>query len=31
MVVDSDGTAWVGNFGFDLEAFLAEHGPAGIQ
>lgn len=30
MVVGLDGTAWIGNFGFDLEAFLAQHGPAGI-
>jgi sugar lactone lactonase YvrE len=29
MVVDSKGRAYVGNFGFDLEAFLAEHGVEG--
>jgi sugar lactone lactonase YvrE len=28
MVVDSRGRAYVGNFGFDLDAFIAEHGVA---
>jgi sugar lactone lactonase YvrE len=28
MVVSADGRAYVGNFGFDLEAFVAEHGGA---
>ena len=30
MVVAADGTAYVGNFGFDLDAFLAEHGVEGV-
>ncbi len=30
LVVASDGTAYVGNFGFDLDAFLDEHGIAGV-
>ena len=30
MVVADDGTAYVGNFGFDLDAFLAEHGIEGV-
>jgi sugar lactone lactonase YvrE len=29
MVVDASGRAYVGNFGFDLDAFLAEHGVEG--
>lgn len=29
MLVDAAGRAWVGNFGFDLDAFLAEYGPEG--
>jgi len=29
MVVDAQGRAYVGNFGFDLDAFLAEHGVEG--
>lgn len=28
MVVDAQGRAYVGNFAFDLDAFLNEHGPA---
>ncbi len=28
MVVDAQGRAYVGNFAFDLDAFLHEHGPA---
>ena len=31
LVVAADGTAYVGNFGFDLDAFLAEHGVEGDQ
>lgn len=30
LVVAADGTAWVGNFGFDLDSFLAEHGIEGV-
>jgi sugar lactone lactonase YvrE len=30
LVVDDRGRAWVGNFGFDLDAFLAEYGVEGI-
>lgn len=30
LVVAADGTAWVGNFGFDLDAFLAIHGIEGV-
>lgn len=30
LVVAADGTAWVGNFGFDLDAFLATHGIEGV-
>jgi sugar lactone lactonase YvrE len=30
LVVAADGTAWVGNFGFDLDAFLAVHGIEGV-
>lgn len=30
MVVADDGTAYVGNFGFDLDAFLDEHGIDGV-
>lgn len=30
LVVDRHGRAYVGNFGFDLDAFLAQHGLAGI-
>jgi len=30
MVVAEDGTAYVGNFGFDIDAFLAEHGVEGV-
>ena len=30
LVVAADGTAYVGNFGFDLDAFLAEHGVEGV-
>ncbi|MEI8050722.1 MAG: SMP-30/gluconolactonase/LRE family protein [Actinomycetes bacterium] len=30
MVVAKDGTAYVGNFGFNLEAFLTEHGIEGV-
>jgi sugar lactone lactonase YvrE len=30
LVVAADGTAWVGNFGFDLDAFLAAHGIEGV-
>ena len=30
MVVGADGTAYVGNFGFDLDAFLEEHGVEGV-
>ena len=30
LVVAHDGTAYVGNFGFDLDAFLAEHGVDGV-
>ena len=30
MVVAEDGTAYVGNFGFDLHAFLEEHGIEGV-
>lgn len=30
LVVSADGTAWVGNFGFDLDALLAEHGIEGV-
>lgn len=30
MLVDGQGRAYVGNFGFDLDAFLAEHGFEGI-
>ncbi len=30
MVVDASGRAYVGNFGFDLDAFMAEHGIAGL-
>ena len=30
MVVAEDGTAYVGNFGFDLDTFLAEHGVEGV-
>lgn len=31
MVVDAQGRAYVGNFGFDLGAALAERGPAGVM
>lgn len=31
MVVDSEGRAYVGNFGFDLDAALADRGPAGVM
>lgn len=31
MVVDGAGRAYVGNFGFDLAAALAERGPAGVM
>jgi sugar lactone lactonase YvrE len=30
LVVATDGTAWVGNFGFDLDGFLAIHGIEGV-
>lgn len=30
MLVTSDGDAYVGNFGFDLDGFLLEHGEAGL-
>jgi len=30
LVVDAHGRAYVGNFGFDLDAFLAEHGVEGL-
>lgn len=30
MVVSSDGTAYVGDFGFNLDAFLLEHGVEGV-
>ncbi|MFM5885555.1 MAG: SMP-30/gluconolactonase/LRE family protein [Novosphingobium sp.] len=30
MVVDAQGRAYVGNFGFDLGAALADRGPAGV-
>jgi len=30
MVVSSNGTAYVGNFGFDLDTFLEEHGIEGV-
>jgi len=30
MLVDPEGRAYVGHFGFDLDAFLAEHGEAGV-
>jgi sugar lactone lactonase YvrE len=30
MVVDSEGRAYVGNFGFDLDTFLEEHGVEGV-
>jgi len=30
MVVDSQGRAYVGNFGFDLDAAMAERGPEGV-
>jgi sugar lactone lactonase YvrE len=30
MVVDAAGRAYVGNFGFDLDTFLAEHGVEGV-
>lgn len=30
MAVAPDGTAYVGHFGFDLDAYLAEHGEAGV-
>jgi sugar lactone lactonase YvrE len=30
LVVDADGRTWVGNFGFDLDAFLAEYGIEGV-
>ncbi len=30
MLVDPRGRAYVGHFGFDLDAFLAEHGEAGV-
>jgi sugar lactone lactonase YvrE len=30
MVVDAQGNAYVGNFGFDLDAFLHEHGIEGV-
>jgi len=30
MVVDGAGRAYVGNFGFDLDGFVAERGPAGF-
>jgi len=30
LVVAADGTAWVGNFGFDLDGFLATHGIEGV-
>ena len=30
MVVAADGTAYVGNFGFDLDSFLEEHGVDGV-
>jgi sugar lactone lactonase YvrE len=30
MVVSGDGSAYVGNFGYDIDAFLAEHGTRGV-
>jgi len=30
MLVDPQGRAYVGHFGFDLDAYLAEHGEAGV-
>jgi sugar lactone lactonase YvrE len=30
LVVDGAGRIWVGNFGFDLDTFLAEHGVEGV-
>jgi sugar lactone lactonase YvrE len=30
MVVGADGRAWVGNFGFDLDAAMAERGPEAV-
>jgi len=30
LVVADNGTAWVGNFGFDLDTFLATHGIEGV-
>jgi sugar lactone lactonase YvrE len=30
MVVDADGRAYVGNFGFDLDAGIREYGPEGV-
>ena len=30
MVVDAQGRAYVGNFGFDLDAAMADRGPAGV-
>ena len=30
MVVDADGRAYVGNFGFDLDAYMREHGVEGL-
>ena len=30
MVVDSVGRAYVGNFGFDLDGFIEEHGAAAL-
>jgi sugar lactone lactonase YvrE len=30
LVLASDGTAYVGSFGFDLDTFLATHGPEGV-
>lgn len=31
MVVDAEGRAYVGNFGFDLDAAMAERGPDGVM
>lgn len=31
MLVDAEGRAYVGNFGFDLDGFLEEHGPEGLD
>src|SRR5205814_5302495 len=31
MVVDAAGRAWVGNFGLDFEAYVAQHGYAALR